>query len=189
MNRFLILLCVFGVGLLGCSGKATPPAPAPANSDNTPDVAPAAASAIAVSPTTKEQMPAASAPPPGDSRLHALAARLLESDGQGGWRKNEKAATELEKLSPDEGRPLLPLLKDPRAEVRRGAALFLLGVFDPNDSQQVSAFAWLLDDMDRMVRARALDAVKQCSHADQLATLPRLTALLDAMREDRADNR
>ncbi|MBW8883678.1 MAG: hypothetical protein JF612_02645, partial [Planctomycetia bacterium] len=131
----------------------------------------------------------ASAPPSEDSRLHDLAARLLESDGQGGWRKNEKAATELEKLSPDGVGQLWPLLKDPRAEVRRGAAVFLLGVFDPNDSQQVSAFAWLLDDMDRMVRARALDAVKQCSHADQLATLPRLTALLDAKREDRADNR
>src|SRR5207302_250436 len=87
------------------------------------------------------------------------------SDGQGGWRKNEKAATELEKLSAEEITQVWPLLKDQQAEVRRGAAVFLLGLFDANDSEQVSAFTALLDAADRMVRARALDADRQAALA------------------------
>ncbi|HMC12307.1 MAG TPA: HEAT repeat domain-containing protein, partial [Pirellulaceae bacterium] len=56
-------------------------------------------------------------------------------------------------------------------------------------SEQVAAFAALLDDSDRMVRARALDAVRQFSHQDQIAILPCLTAMLAPQREDRAENR
>jgi HEAT repeat protein len=153
------------------------------------EIAPAAPPLAAKPSTAPVEKPASSAPASGESRLRGLAARLLESDGQGGWHKNEQAATELEKLSPEEVAQLWPLLKDPQADVRRGAAVFLLGLFDPSDSNQVSAFAALLDDSDRMVRARALDAVRQSSRDDQLAALPRLSALLDAKREDRAENR
>jgi HEAT repeat protein len=67
--------------------------------------------------------------------------------------------------------------------------VFLLGVFDPATSEQVQAFAALLDDSDAMVRARGLDAVKQFAPADQIAAIPRLGSLLDAKREERTENR
>jgi HEAT repeat protein len=113
----------------------------------------------------------------------------LDSDGHSGWRTSEKAATELEKLSPDEIAQLWPLLKDSQVEVRRGAAVFLLSQFNPADSDQRTAFLTLLDDHDPMIRARSLDAVRQFSRDDQLAALPRLSTMLDAAREPRPENR
>src|SRR5262249_42841214 len=151
MNRILGLIGLFSIAALGCSGNAKSPEPAQANSDSG-SYAPPPAPAVSVK-TDSDAKPANSAPPSGDSRLRDLAARLLDSDGQGGWRKNEKAATELEKLNAEEVAQLWPLLKDSQPEVRRGAAVFLLGLFDPNDNNQVSAFGGLLDDTDRMVRA------------------------------------
>jgi HEAT repeat protein len=190
MNRVLLVAVgILSVDLFGCSRSTMPPAPEHAKPENIASTAPAAAPASLAPSVTPDQKPTSSVPPSGNSRLRELAARLLESDGQGGWRKNEKAATELEKLNAEEVAQLWPLLKDPQAEVRRGTAVFLLGLFDPNDSNQVSAFVSLLDDSDRMVRARALDAVRQYSHADQLAVLTRLSALLDVQREDRPENR
>jgi len=194
MIRILVLIGFFGAPLLGCSGSTRPPEePAPAtqsvSSSNAPSASVPPPAPIAKTPSEPPAKPSGSAPPSGNSRLHELTAQLLESDGQGGWHKNEKAATELEKLSSEEIGQLWPLLKDPQPAVRRGAAVFLLGVFDPKDSNQVNAFAALLDDSDRMVRARALDAVRQCSEAEQVGMLPRLSALLDAAREDRPENR
>jgi HEAT repeat protein len=189
MKRLLTLIGIFIAGLLGCSGSATPPAPSRPKTDSVVNPAPAAPPTSAKSHATPEERPTSSAPPSGDSRLRDLAARLLEGDGQGGWRKNEKAATELEKLSPEEVAQLWPLLKDPQAEVRRGAAVFLLGVFDPNNSEQVAWFSALLFDSDSMVRARAIDAVRQFAAPDRGAVMPRLIGLLDAGREERAENR
>lgn len=189
MNRLLpIVVSLCSASLLGCS-RGTPPPPAQTNSSTVVEPAPAALSTSVKPSAAPAEKAAVSAPSSGDSRFRELAARLLESDNQGGWHKNEKAATELEKLGPEEVAQLWPLLKDAQAEVRCGAAVFLLEKFDPGDNEQVAAFCALLDDSDRMARARALDAVRQCSHADQLAALPRLSALLDAKREDRAENR
>jgi len=193
MDRIgLVAISVIGFLVAGCAARSNAPeSGAPGQAKAVSESAPAGSTTPApggaeVAAPRRESV---AAPASGDSRLRELAARLLESDGQGGWRKNEKAATEFEKLSGEEIAELWPLLKDPQAEVRRGAAVFLLGVFDPKDSDQVSAFAALLNDSDRMVRARALDAVRQCAETDQLAMLPRLSALLDAGREDRAENR
>jgi len=157
----------------------TPPAQQPA---------PSPISANAAAPATPSS-PAAPASSPPSNRFRELVSRYLESDGHGGWRTNEKAATELEKLSPDEVAQLWPLLKDAQVEVRRGAAVFLLTQFNPADSQQREAFAALLDDSDPMIRARSLDAIRQFARDDQIAALPRLAAMLDAAREPRAENR
>lgn len=189
-----IVLGFWSLSFFGCSGSTPAPAPAQnkaqSNSESISNTPPAAPQPATVpSAKTADTAPATTSLPAADSRLRDLAARLLESDGQGGWRKNEKAATDLEKLSPDEVAQLWPLLKDPQVKVRRGAAVFLLGLFDPSDADQVAAFAALLDDRDGMVRARALDAVKQLSQSEQIALLPRLSALLDARHEDRAENR
>ena len=137
----------------------------------------------ATGPAVSKSTAAATAPPPSAaSPLRDLAARYLDSDGQGGWRTNEQAATELEKLGPQEAAALWPLLKDPQVDVRRGAAVYLLSQFDPANSEQVAAFTALLGDSDRMVRTRALDAAKQFSKEDQIASLPRLAAMLDPAR-------
>src|SRR5262249_14923361 len=78
---------------------------------------------------------------------------------------------------------------DSQADVRRGAAVFLLTQFNPAESQQREAFLVLLDDTDPMIRARGLDAIRQFSRDDQIVALPRVVVMLDATREPRADNR
>src|SRR5262245_32430177 len=180
---------VGGCLILGCRKGVEPEASSAAISPT-----PVTTSSQAVAPESKSASTAT--PPvsqlnerPANAQLRDLAARYLDADGQGGWHKNEKAATELEKLSAEEVERLWPLLKDPRVEVRRGAAVFLLGQLDPGDSNQVVAFAELLEDSDAMVRARALDAVRQFSRQDQIAALARIETLLDPQREERVDNR
>jgi HEAT repeat protein len=189
MNRIWLVLGFLGMCVFGCSPSAPPPAPPPPKSDTTTYTAPAPPPATTKLPDSQIERPATGSVPSGDPRLRDLAARLLESDGQGGWHKNEKAATELEKLTPDELQQLWPLLKDAKPEVRRGAAVFLLEKFDPADREQVAAFSALLNDGDRMVRGRALDAVRQFSHEEQISVLPRLIEMLDPAREDRPENR
>jgi hypothetical protein len=196
MTRFFlftaaVLLAVFA----GCSKKDAAPEDASAIShfSNSPPQEPlsAAAPQPEVPKTATSSAPPASAPPAAttNSPYRDVTARFLESDDRGGWRKNEKAATELEKLSSSEVAQLWPLLKDPQAEVRRGAATFLLETFNPDNRAQVSAYTALLADQDRMVRARALDAVKQFSDADKRAAIPRVSGMLDSQHEDRPENR
>lgn len=167
----------------GC-GIREPAAPLTAPSEPAPQATPAA-----VSPTV-EPAPMADSKPVAEGPVgREWIKQLLESDGDGGWRKNEKAATELEKLSPAQVEDVWPLLKDSEAEVRRGAAVFLLPLFDPTSREQVAQFTAALEDSDGMVRARAIDAVRQFAKEDQLAVLPKLIVLLDAGREERPENR
>lgn len=187
-TSFIILAALLCVSVAGCGGKNPPPAPQASAEPTLVETPVVPQKSVAGSPSpAKEPPPAASAStsPP----LRDLVARYLQSDGQGGWRKNEKAATELEKLGPDQLALLWPLLKDPQVEVRRGAAVFLLNEFDSSNRDHVAAFAAALEDADSMVRARALDAVRQCSREDQIAALSRLEAMLRADRENRAENR
>jgi HEAT repeat protein len=115
-------------------------------------------------------------------------ARYLEADGQGGFRPNEQAATELEKLAPSADE-LVTQLADPQVEVRRAAAYALLGLFDPARSEQRAALTALLSDPDQTIRGLGLAAIKQMPAEDQAAALPQLAAMLDHQRERRADNR
>jgi HEAT repeat protein len=131
----------------------------------------------------------AAATPDSARQLRDLAAGHLTSDGAGGWRVNEQAATELEKLPASTALQLWPLLDDPQADVRRGAAFFLLGKFHPGEAQHVAAFVKLLADDDPSVRGFALEAARQMQPADQAAAAPHLAAMLDPAREDKADNR
>jgi HEAT repeat protein len=123
-----------------------------------------------------------------DASLRNLVASYVVSDGQGGLRPAEGPATELEKLNP---RPddLLPLMRDASAPVRRGAAFYLLGRFDPAQADQVASFSKLLDDEDQTLRGFGLSAVKQMQPKDQIAAVPRLSAMLTAMRETKPENR
>jgi HEAT repeat protein len=123
------------------------------------------------------------------SSLRELAERLVVSDGKGGWRIAEQPATELEKLGPGAADDLLPLLRDPAAPVRRGAAFYLLGKFDPAKAEQVAAFSTLLDDEDQTLRGIGLSAAQQMRTKDQIEAVPRLTGMLTAMRENKPENR
>lgn len=186
MARKLTWLLLAALVMTGGCGKnpQEPPAVAETTSSTTPP-APATTPTASMAPAPPKAAAASTSPPP----LRELAARYLESDGHGGWRKNEQAATELEKLAGNDTSKLWPLLSDPQVEVRRGAAVFLLPQFDSNNRNQVAAFTALLDDGDGMVRARALDAARQFSRNDQIAALPILQSMLDASRENRAENR
>src|SRR4051794_13160953 len=180
MLRILfLLLLVDSLTVAGC-GKGQPPAttktettasPAP----DAPRRAPPAASAPV--------RPKAAATAPDPSPARDLAARYLESDGHGGWRKNEQAATELEKLAANASGQIWPLLSDKEVEVRRGAAVFLLPLFDPGNPDHVAAFTALLDDRDSMIRARAIDAARQFTPKEQIAVLPKMQTMLDPRRE------
>src|SRR5262245_59481778 len=131
-RAFLAIVATLGLTLSACSRKEpiAEPLHEPEISKPAQAVAPTPpASAPTALPAAN---PAASA---GDARLRELVANYLQSDGHGGWRKDEKAATELEKLSTDEVAQIWPLLKNQEASVRRGAAVFLLGQFDEANSQ------------------------------------------------------
>jgi HEAT repeat protein len=187
-----ILLSSIAVIVFVTSGCGKSPSPPPPKNESVTTIAepsPSPAPLPTAVPTKPVVQPPANTLAPVASPYRDFAARYLDSDGQGGWRTNEKAATDLEKLGPDERAQLWPLLKDSQVEVRRGAAVYLLSQLEPSNSEHVAAFSSLLDDSDRMVRARALDAARQFSHADQIALLPRLTPMLDPQREDRPENR
>ena len=150
---------------------------------------PAPAAGTASNPPTTPALPSAVPSTTTPNNLRELASRYVESDGAGGWRTNEQAATELEKLGPGAAEGLLPLLADQQVEVRRGAAFFLLGSFNANDQAQVQAFSALLGDADRTIRGIGLSAARQMRADDQAAAVPRLAAMLDPVREDKPANR
>ena len=178
---------------LGCGSSRPAPAPPPTTvTQPSPasDARPASANASAQSAAAPEVKPATTpiALQPA-ANLRNLAGRYIESDGAGGWRPNEKAALELEKLGPEAAAALWPLLADKQVEVRRGAAFYLLGSFNPNEPANVTAFSSLLDDADRTIRGIGLSAARQMRPEDQAAAVPRLAAMLDPSREDRPQNR
>lgn len=173
-----------GNGQPGAGAPAAKPPQSPLEvSQSSADSSKASASA---SPSTASPP---SAQPSAVTGLRDFAARYLESDGAGGWRTNEQAALELEKRDADAAFGLLPLLADSQVEVRRGAAFFLLGSFNPSEPAQVQAFCALLGDSDRTIRGIALSAARQMRPDDQAAAVPRLAAMLDAGREDKPANR
>lgn len=194
MAAFLNTAAIVVLGGLGC-GRKEPTANPPVDSAESPKIEPPASPPVKAEtqPSTtapsQPQQSEAAAVPAGSSPLRDLLSRYLENDAKGIWRKNEQVATDLEKLTDEEITQIWPLLKDRDANVRRGAAVFLLGVFVPTNRDQVTAFAALLDDSDAMVRARGLDGVKQFEPADQAGVLSGLAALLDANREERVENR
>jgi HEAT repeat protein len=134
-------------------------------------------------------VPAAAPPATAHNHLRQLVSRYVESDGAGGWRTNEQAATELEKLGPEATAGLVSLLADQQVAVRRGAAFYLLGSFNANDQAQVQAFSALLGDDDQTIRGIGLSAARKMRAEDQAAAVPRLAAMLDPAREDKPANR
>ena len=184
MTRFAFALVFASLMAAGCRPSATPAPPATPPAVQTPvaeapsDVNPA----LTTSPPTPPQ------PAPMSGGLRDWLGRYLESDGAGGWRPNEKAATEVEKLAPS-AKDLIALLGNSPAEVRRGAAFNLLSSFDPADGEQVAALTAALSDKDPAVRSIARSAVSDMRQPDQVAAAPKLANLLQSEQEARAENR
>ena len=190
--NLLLFLCLTG---LACR-PSQPIAPTPSSLPPTASppaavtTAPPTSSTPSASPPIAK--PPASAPPvtsSTDAPLRDLAARLLESDGQGGWKKNSVAIAELEALGPEAVEKLLPLLNDQTPEVRRGAAFYLLGQFNQANPDHVSGFTGLLDNPDRTIRSFAQSALKQMRRQDQIDALPRVLAMLSPETETNAEAR
>ena len=183
-----LLSLVFGCGksdlpvLKPIAQRAADAAPAPIPRAASPAVAsqPQSAPVTSVPPATVDK---------ALDELRALSAKLVERDPAGGWRISEAAALELEKQVADADAKLLPLLADPSIDVRRGAAFYLLGRFDPANKDHVAAFSRLLEDADQTVRGIGLSAVKQMRESDVAAAAPRLVTMLDPAREPQAENR
>ncbi|MEX2172709.1 MAG: hypothetical protein WD872_00015 [Pirellulaceae bacterium] len=195
MTRFWIVTIVCAAwGAGGCNRpQSVPPAADVASSgessDSNESSAPAPKEpALAASPAPAQPAAKAAADDPA-GELRDLAARLVESDGAGGWRLSEKAALELEKLGPDVADRLLPLLGDQEVAVRRGAAFGLLGRFNPAAGEQAAALTALLGDDDPTVRGIGRSAVGQMRQPDQVAAVGKLAPLLDPRREPSPANR
>jgi HEAT repeats len=190
--RLAVVIAWFAIA--GCGGKSGAPADAggsdPSSGSSSAAEAATPAPTAATTPTPIASAPAATSGPPASTAapLRDLVGRYLVSDGQGGWRPDEKAATELEKLAPDDSQ-LVPLLRDSQADVRRGAVYALLGRFNPADAEQVDALTLLLGDTDRSIRGMALTLARQMRTEDQISRLPRLIAMLDPQREPDANHR
>lgn len=186
MTRYF-WICIATTGLVAGCGRSTPPVPpppataAPVVTATDPVLKP---DTTATPPSTPTPSPMAN--PAGG--LRDVLARYLDADGQGGFRPNEKAATEVEKLAPPASQ-LIALLPDPQVEVRRGAAFYLLSLFDPASPEQVKALSGLLADQDRAVRSIGRSAVAQMHTPDQVAAVPQLAALLSPEREAKPDSR
>ena len=189
------ILVLTPLGAVGCG--TSPPAPPPATAAGPTAKATATSSDLpAAQSVPKPAVPfdpgqGASQPAPSAGsapNLRDLAARLVVRSDEA-WRIDEQAATELEKLGPEAAGQLVPLLGDKDVAVRRGAAFYLLGTFNPNSTDQVTAFSALLDDADQTIRGIGLSAVKQMRTGDQVAAVPRLAAMLDPARESKPENR
>jgi HEAT repeat protein len=173
------------------SQGATPGAAQPEAAQAEPKRASAEAGAAGKVAVAKGASDASSSGPQraADPSLRALVGRYLQSDDQGAYRPEEKAATALERLSPEQTEALWTLLSDPDVQVRRGAAFFLLGQLDPQQPDQFQAFAALLDDPDRTIRGLALAALRQAPRPQQLAQLDRVVPRLDPAHEEHAEHR
>jgi len=79
----------------------------------------------------------------------------------------------------------IALMADPSAEVRRGAAFFLLGKFGAGNAEVDQALIAALTDKDASVRAIALQAVNELQGDAVLPAIEQLARRLDDPQEDK----
>src|SRR5262245_58352945 len=103
-HRTLTFLGLACIAINGCGTEASLP-------ESKLETKSTEASSIATLPANVAPAPVSTAAPATkhkSSPYRDLVARYLDSDGQGVWRKNEKAATELEQLSAEQIAQLWP---------------------------------------------------------------------------------
>ena len=82
---------------------------------------------------------------------------------------------------------MLGLMKNPAAQVRRGAAFYLIERFDASNAEIVSAFTAALADEDATVRHIALSIVPRFPPTAVLGAAPQLATMLRGEREGKAN--
>jgi HEAT repeat protein len=194
---------VLGGSLLaGCGARPTPPA-----TEATPDATAPESSASHAAPSASDPQeppavvspdktapanptPSATANAPAQNQpLRDIAAKLVAPTEGGGWRIDEAAALELERLGANAPASLLPLLDDNSVEVRRGAAYHLLSMFDPNSDEQTAGFVKTLGDKDATIRGIGFQAIRQLPKSEIANLTTPLINLLVPTIETKAENR
>lgn len=180
---------------LGCGSSAPlPPAPPPPATPSL--VEPSSPAPVGPGLTAPPVVP--SLPPPAQTvspvdpsrePFRKLAAAFVEPAPGGGWRINQQAALELEKLEAEARGPMLLLLTDSDAAVRRGAAFFLLNQFDADKPAEQQALAALISDSDEAVRGIALQAAWKFRPADRGTVAVAWAARLNPQTEPKPEHR
>ncbi|QDU96720.1 HEAT repeat domain-containing protein [Lignipirellula cremea] len=189
------------VATIGCGGntqpEATVPAPTTASSPATTPAETAATSQPGASTDVKTHnppgpvppLPAAPQAPPlppassVDAQLRESVAGLaVEVDGH--WKIDVQQMAELERLGPESIVKVRPLLGDSNDAVRRGAAIYLLEYFNPEDAAIVGAFTAALSDSDSTIRHIALQAHKRLPPEKLAAAAGPLSKLLASGGEE-----
>jgi HEAT repeat protein len=209
MLRVQTLLLLGSLLLLsGCTGKpsndpaaqATTPTPEPSLEPNRAVVPPGDVQPLVEERPAKHVAPAASdvpsSPPPRverppiqvDEAVRRAAGELARRDGTR-WQVDEAAKGQLDALGPNGIDQLAELFGDSSADVRRGAAYYLLGRFDAGHQPTVEGFTRLIADDDRTIRSIALSAMPKFRPPQRIEAAPALARLLaqaDADEQQRA---
>ncbi len=150
-------------------GESLPPADAEVVPGDTPPVVPPA--------DTGEVLPP---PTPGatDDDIRQHVSQLVENTPDAGMTINNDALAAIEKAGPKSIELVRPLLADEDANVRIGAAFYLVDLFDENDTATVDAFANALNDENAAVRKIALQAIQRMPEDTQAKAAPQLVKLL-----------
>lgn len=90
----------------------------------------------------------------------------------------DAADAKLEGIDAPIASQLAGLLLDQDANVRRGAAFFLIDRFEPTDARMIAAFSESLADSDPTVVQISLSVVNRFPHDALLAAIPRLAKIL-----------
>jgi HEAT repeat protein len=110
------------------------------------------------------------------TKMHA--AMLVSEDGD-----RQAARDYFDALDDGAIAPLLAVINDEDLETRKGAVFYLIGKFEPENSELVTAMAAKLSDDDRSVRHLALQMVRYFPVETLPQTLPRLAEMLDHAKE------
>lgn len=99
----------------------------------------------------------------------------------------DAASQKLDERGAESVSHILRLMSDPAAQVRRGAAFYLIERFDASNSEIVSAFTAALADEDATVRHIALSIVPRFPPTAVLGAAPQLATMLRGEREGKAN--
>jgi HEAT repeat protein len=130
-------------------------------------------------PTSKTIEPGGSADDSWQTWAVALAGKDVVARDAASQKLDERGAESVSRM--------LGLMKNPAAQVRRGAAFYLIERFDASSAEIVPAFTAALADEDATVRHMALSIVPRFPPAAVLEAAPQLATMLRGEREGKAN--
>jgi HEAT repeat protein len=192
--------------LCGCGGSADTPAnPANANTTGTgssqsdPSVTEVkSTSPEVVAKKVEETKPVEPMPLPEVSDKDPLLTNpaLLKTAVKGymtksgaSYQVDSEIADKLEALGPEGIDAIISLLEDESLDVRRGAAHYLIRMFDARRPEMVAGFQKLLADSDRSLHAIALQAAVKMKPADQKTSVLPLAQIVASTTESETNRK